>query len=59
MGSVKCLKETGFYGDDQMVICDQDGNVLSDKTGFMGGDAPMILAYIQERAILFHTSKKE
>lgn len=43
--------EFNFYGDDQMVVCDHEGHVLSDKTGFMGNDAPVILAYIQENAV--------
>ena len=43
--------EFSFYGDDQMVVCDHDGNVSEDKTGFMTNDAPTILKYIQENAV--------
>ena len=43
--------EYSFYGDDQQVICDKEGNVSFDKTGFMGGDTPDMIAYILENAI--------
>ncbi len=42
--------EYSFYGDDQQVICDAEGNVSFDKTGFMGNDTPDMLAYILENA---------
>ena len=36
---VHCL----FYGDEQIAVVDGDGNVTSDKTGFMSTDAPIIV----------------
>ncbi len=32
-----------FYGDEQVAVVDGDGNVISDKTGFMETDAPIIV----------------
>ena len=43
--------EYSFYGDDQQVICDAEGNVSFDKTGFMGNDTPDMVAYIIENAV--------
>lgn len=43
--------EFSFYGDDQLVICDNEGNVSKDKTGFMADDTPTIIAYIKENAV--------
>ena len=43
--------EYSFYGDDQLVICDAEGNVSYDKTGFMGGDTPDMVAYVLENAV--------
>lgn len=47
-----CL-EFSFYGDDQKVICNQEGEVSFDKTGFMAGDTPAIMAYTMENGIWF------
>ena len=44
--------ETNFYGDDQMTHFTYDGEnceILEDKTGFMGGDTPAILAVALEQ----------
>jgi hypothetical protein len=43
--------EYSFYGDDQLVICDHDGNVSEDKTGFMAGTTPDMIQYIQANAV--------
>ena len=43
--------EYSFYGDDQQVICDGEGNVSFDKTGFMANDTPDMVAYIIENAV--------
>ena len=43
--------EYSFYGDDQQVICDKEGKVSFDKTGFMGNDTPAMIAYILENAV--------
>ena len=43
--------EYSFYGDDQQVICDAEGNVSFDKTGFMANDTPNMVAYIIENAV--------
>ena len=43
--------EFSFYGDDQQVICDGEGNVSFDKTGFMSNDTPDMVAYIIENAV--------
>ena len=46
--------ETNFYGDDQMTHFTYDGEnceILEDKTGFMGGDTPAILAVALEQNI--------
>ena len=40
--------EYSFYGDDQKVICDAEGTVSFDKTGFMGNDTPAMIAAIIE-----------
>ncbi len=32
-----------FYGDEQVVVVDGDGNVTEDKTGFMETDGPLIV----------------
>lgn len=48
--------EYSFYGDDQQVIwqvVDGEGKVAFDKTGFMGGDAPDMIAYILENATVW------
>ena len=48
--------EYSFYGDDQQVIwqvVDGEGKVTFDKTGFMGGDAPDMIAYILENATVW------
>ncbi len=33
-----------FYGDEQATICDAEGNISFDKSGFMAGDTPGILS---------------
>ena len=43
--------EFSFYGDDQQVVCDADGNISFDKTGFMANDTPDMVAYIIENAV--------
>ena len=43
--------EYSFYGDDQQVVCDAEGNVSFDKTGFMANDTPDMVAYIIENAV--------
>lgn len=43
--------EYSFYGDDQEVICDHDGKVSFDKTGFMEGPTPGIVKAIQDQNI--------
>ena len=43
--------EYSFYGDDQQVICDAEGNVSFDKTGFMANDTPAMIAAILEADI--------
>lgn len=48
--------EYSFYGDDQQVIwqvVDGEGKVTFDKTGFMGGDTPDMIAYILENATVW------
>ena len=47
-----CL-EFSFYGDDQKVICNREGEVSFDKTGFMAGDTPAMMAYAMENGIWF------
>ena len=49
--------EYSFYGDDQQVICDKEGNVSFDKTGFMSGDTPAMIAYILENAVWVDIAK--
>lgn len=43
--------EFSFYGDDQQVVCDAEGNISFDKTGFMANDTPDMIAYIIENAV--------
>ena len=43
--------EYSFYGDDQQVVCDAEGTVSFDKTGFMANDTPDMVAYIIENAV--------
>ena len=43
--------EYSFYGDDQKVICDAEGTVSFDKTGFMANDTPAMIAAILEADI--------
>ena len=43
--------EYSFYGDDQQVVCDAEGNISFDKTGFMANDTPDMIAYIIENAV--------
>ena len=43
--------EYSFYGDDQQVVCDAEGNVSFDKTGFMANDTPDMVSYIIENAV--------
>lgn len=43
--------EFSFYGDDQQVVCDGEGNISFDKTGFMANDTPDMIAYIIENAV--------
>ena len=40
-----------FYGDDQQVVCDKEGKVSFDKTGFMANDTPAMIAFILENAV--------
>ncbi len=49
--------EYSFYGDDQLVVCDKEGNVSSDKTGFMTNDTPDMIAYIIENAVWAEIAK--
>ncbi len=43
--------EYSFYGDDQQVVCDAEGNISFGKTGFMANDTPDMIAYIIENAV--------
>ena len=43
-----------FYGDDQKVVTEKDGDswkILEDKTGFMETDTPLMIAKAQEQNI--------
>ncbi len=41
---IQCM----FYGDEQVVVVDKDGNVTEDKTGFMQTDGPLIVNAAEE-----------
>ncbi len=43
--------EYAFFGDDQLVVCDNSGNISYDKSGFMADTTPGMLKHIQENAV--------
>ncbi len=49
--------EYSFYGDDQKVVCDGEGNISFDATGFMAGDTPDMIKYIIENAAAWAPTK--
>ncbi len=46
--------QCNFYGDDQHVVAEKDGEgwkILEDKTGFMETDTPLMMEKAQEQNI--------
>lgn len=51
-----------FYGDDQKVVAEKDGDewkILEDKTGFMQTDTPLMIEKAQEQNIWLPTDEEE
>jgi hypothetical protein len=52
--------QCNFYGDDQHVVAEKDGDgwkILEDKTGFMETDTPLMIAKAQEQNIWLPTDE--